>query len=198
MRRRTSRSPTGRPRISARARGRKHQLHQQLQRRRLAGAVGAEEAEDLAGLDRQRQAIERAVRTGTPEADRVVLRQLVDVDCGGHAESEGRCRTGLPKCRLSGRRPSAGTGFSLRRHRLSSLQPSSVVLSSYAIAASKNSGLTMGTRAPLMKKVGVPGDLERGAHGDVGLHQLERLGVLRVKVGDAADAARTLLAPGRA
>src|SRR5262249_30141685 len=60
----------------AAARGRKHQLHQQLQRRRLAGAVGAEKAEDLAGRDLQRQAIERAIRALAPEADRVILGEL--------------------------------------------------------------------------------------------------------------------------
>ena len=67
--------------------GRKHQLHQQLQRRRLAGAVRAEEAEDLARLDLERQAVERAVRALAPEADRVVLRQLV----GGKRAGTSRC-----------------------------------------------------------------------------------------------------------
>ena len=49
---------------------RKDQLHEQLQRGGLAGAVRAEEAEDLARLDVERQAIERAVRARAPEADR--------------------------------------------------------------------------------------------------------------------------------
>ena len=66
------------------AAGRKHQLHQQLQRGRLAGAVGAEEAEDLAGLDLERQAIERAVRARAPEADLVVLGEVVRADRGLH------------------------------------------------------------------------------------------------------------------
>ena len=67
--------------------GREDQLHQQLERRRLARAVGAEKPEDLAALDRQREPIERPIRAGSPEADRVVLRKLVDVDGGGHTEN---------------------------------------------------------------------------------------------------------------
>jgi hypothetical protein len=59
--------------------GREHQLHQQLQRRRLAGAVGSEETEHLAGFHVQRQPIERAIRTLAPETYAVVLRQVV---CG--------------------------------------------------------------------------------------------------------------------
>jgi len=43
------------------AAGGKHQLHQQLQRRRLAGAVGTEKAEDLARLDFEAQTIESAI-----------------------------------------------------------------------------------------------------------------------------------------
>ena len=59
------------------ARRREDELHQQLQRGGLAGAVGAEEAEDLARLDLERQAVERPVGPLAPEADRVVLGQLV-------------------------------------------------------------------------------------------------------------------------
>ena len=45
------------------ARCRKDQLHEQLQRRRLSGAVWPEKAEDLSGFDRERQA-DRAPGTG--------------------------------------------------------------------------------------------------------------------------------------
>src|SRR3712207_7359385 len=51
------------------SRGWKDQLHQQLQGGALAGAVGSEKAEDFAGLDGQRQAVQGAVRTGPPESD---------------------------------------------------------------------------------------------------------------------------------
>ena len=49
--------------------GRENQLHQQLQRGRFARAVGAEKAEDLARLDLEGQAIERAIGALAPEAD---------------------------------------------------------------------------------------------------------------------------------
>ena len=55
MRRLTSTSPTGRAENLRAARRREDQLHQQLERGGLAGAVRAEEAEDLAGLDVERQ-----------------------------------------------------------------------------------------------------------------------------------------------
>ena len=90
MRRLTERSPSGRPRISARPEVGIHQLHQQLQRGRLAGAVGPEKAEDLARLDVERQPIERAIRTLAPEADGVVLRQLVSGK-GSHVISTLAC-----------------------------------------------------------------------------------------------------------
>ena len=67
---------------------RENQLHQQLQRGGLAGAVRTEEAEDLARLDLERQAIERAVRPLAPEADRVVLGELLDANRWRHAFSE--------------------------------------------------------------------------------------------------------------
>ena len=73
MRRRTATSPTGRPRISARPDVGKNQLHQQLQRGGLAGAVRTEKAEDLAPATPAGQAVERDVGTRPPEADRVVL-----------------------------------------------------------------------------------------------------------------------------
>ena len=44
------------------AAGRKHQLHQQLQRRGLAGAVRTEEAEDFTRLHVEGEVIERAIR----------------------------------------------------------------------------------------------------------------------------------------
>src|SRR6185436_6295721 len=66
------------------AAGRKHQLHEQLERRRLAGAVRAQEAEDVAGGDVDGQAIERAIGARAPEADQVVLAQLARADRRGH------------------------------------------------------------------------------------------------------------------
>ena len=69
--------------------GREDQLHQQLERGGLARAVRAEKAEDLAGLDRERQAVERAVRALAPEADRVVLREL-SVSMAAACSSEHR------------------------------------------------------------------------------------------------------------
>ena len=70
-------SPTGRPRISAEPDGGKHQLHQQLQRGGLAGAVRAKEAEHLALFDRQGQRVQRNVGARTPEPDRIVLGELL-------------------------------------------------------------------------------------------------------------------------
>ena len=69
------------------ARRRENQLHQQLERRRLAGAVGTEEAEDLARLDLERQAVEGAVGPRAPEADCVVFGELVDAYGSRHALS---------------------------------------------------------------------------------------------------------------
>src|SRR6185312_1185611 len=60
--------------------GRKNQLQQQLERRRFAGAVGAEETEDLAFFDLQGQMVERAFRPLAPEADRVVFREVDRLD----------------------------------------------------------------------------------------------------------------------
>ena len=54
--------------------GWKHELYQQLERGRLAGAVRAEEAEHLAGPDLEREAVERPIGALAPESDRVVLR----------------------------------------------------------------------------------------------------------------------------
>jgi hypothetical protein len=60
--------------------GRVDQAHEQLERRRLARAVGAEEAEDFAAPDAQREPVERAHPALAQEADLVVLRQFVDFD----------------------------------------------------------------------------------------------------------------------
>jgi hypothetical protein len=51
------------------------QLHQQLERSRLAGAVRSQEAKDFPSMDFERQCIERDIRAGTPEADAIVLGQ---------------------------------------------------------------------------------------------------------------------------
>ena len=68
---------------------RKHQLQQQLQRRRLAGAVRTEKPEDLAGFHLQREAVEDAPRPLPPEANGVVLGELDGFDRGCQS-SRGR------------------------------------------------------------------------------------------------------------
>jgi hypothetical protein len=50
------------------------QANDRVDRRRLAGAVGAEKAEELAGFDAQRNAVD-----GSEVA--VALNELVDFDC---------------------------------------------------------------------------------------------------------------------
>ena len=90
MRRRTARSPDGPARISARPEVGKTSCISSLSVVVLPAPFGPEKPEDLARLDRKRQPIERAIRTGSPEADRVVLRELVDVNRGGHTKFEGR------------------------------------------------------------------------------------------------------------
>jgi hypothetical protein len=73
------------------------QLHQQLERRRLARAVRAEEADDFSRFDVEGEAIEGAVRPLAPEADGVVLGQLEGGQSGRHATfiEDGRARTRL-------------------------------------------------------------------------------------------------------
>ena len=84
------------------ARRRKHELHQQLQRGGLAGAVRAEEAEDLARLDVERQAVERPIGTLAPEADRVVLGELVRWRARAWSvAAPGAVRDGLLRLRLA-------------------------------------------------------------------------------------------------
>src|SRR5690606_38053836 len=61
----------GAPQDRGGAGGREDQLHQQLQRCRLAGAVGAEETEYLARRDVKVEPVERHVRPASPEADLV-------------------------------------------------------------------------------------------------------------------------------
>src|SRR5262249_36749718 len=56
------------------------QLHEQLERGALAGAVRAEKPEHFAFVHRQRQAVERAVRPGAPETGEEILRELLDLD----------------------------------------------------------------------------------------------------------------------
>ena len=88
MRRLTARSPSGRPRISARP-SRENQLHQQLEGGGLAGAVGPEEAEDFALRRPRASGVERAVRPLAPEPDVVVLGQLVGGERGHQRRSSG-------------------------------------------------------------------------------------------------------------
>ena len=66
------------------ARGRVHEAHEQLQRRRLARAVRAEEAENLAAPDRKRQRVERPHPALPKEADLIVLRQILNLDSRSH------------------------------------------------------------------------------------------------------------------
>jgi hypothetical protein len=77
------------PRPSGR---RRHQSHQDLDRRRLAGAVAAEEAEDLTTLDGQRHAIERPDTAEVQEPGRIVLGEALELD-GAHPRGtvEARC-----------------------------------------------------------------------------------------------------------
>ena len=65
------------------ARG-KHELHQQLQRRRLAGTVGAQETEHVTGRDLDRERVECAVGARPPETDLVVLGKVVRANRGLH------------------------------------------------------------------------------------------------------------------
>src|SRR5205085_2328559 len=64
--------------------GWKYQLHEQLERRRLSGAVRAEKAEDFALSDVERQPIERSIRALAPEPDCVVFGELERGDRRGH------------------------------------------------------------------------------------------------------------------
>ena len=72
------------------AAGREHQLHEQLQRRRLARAVRAQKSEHLSLADVERQAVERPIRTLPPEADAVILGELV----GGESAAIGTLTAG--------------------------------------------------------------------------------------------------------
>ena len=80
--------------------GRKHQLHQQLQRRRLAGAVRSEESEDLALADLERQAVERPIGALAPEADAEVLGEVEGGESWSAHELLGRRVLQLVRNRL--------------------------------------------------------------------------------------------------
>ena len=84
MRRRMARSPTGRPRISARPDVGKISCISSFSVVVLPAPFGPEEAEHLAAVDLERQAVERAVRAPPPEADRVVLGELLDSNRSRH------------------------------------------------------------------------------------------------------------------
>ena len=64
---------------------RENQLHEQLERGGLAGSVGPEEPEHFPRFDVERQPIERPIRPPPPEADRVILGELLDKNRGGHS-----------------------------------------------------------------------------------------------------------------
>ena len=92
MRRLTATSPTGRPRISARPEVGYDQLHQQLQRRRLAGAVRAEKAEHLALTERTNDTrVERQIRAWPPEPDLVVLGERLGANRVHAADARASC-----------------------------------------------------------------------------------------------------------
>ena len=116
----------GTPKDLRAAAARINQLHQQLERRALAGAVRPEKTKHLAGLHLERQRIERAVRTRPPESNEVILAKSFSLD---------RCRHVL---------------------RAVYLPPACSRFSSQAIAASKNSGFMPGSLMPFTKNVGVP------------------------------------------
>ena len=148
------------------ARGRKDQLHQQLQRRRLAGAVRAEEAEDLARLDRRATA-GRARGTAA---------------C---ARSRSRSPWSAPRCAIAGGMSlSSGNGPRL-------LGPLQLQL---RCRTSKYCGgrICVGIR-PLMKNVGVDFTPSSWPSPASVLISSLRACVLRVEVGDAADRPRRVL-----
>ena len=91
------------------ARGGKEQLHEQLQGRRLTGAVRTEIAEDLARCDVERDALQRRDRPPAPEADVEVLGQGAEAH-GSHVQSCGPVRSAASSCAMarsknSGARP---------------------------------------------------------------------------------------------
>jgi hypothetical protein len=60
------------------------QLHQQLERGALAGAVRPEKPEDFTLVDRQREAVEGTIRPRPPESGEKVLGKLVGLNRGCH------------------------------------------------------------------------------------------------------------------
>ena len=78
------------------ARGREDQLHQQLERRGLAGAVRTEKAEDLALPDLEGQRVERPVGPRAPESDGVVLGKGLGPYCVHHEDGARRSARGDP------------------------------------------------------------------------------------------------------
>jgi hypothetical protein len=74
--------------------GRRHQAHEELERGALAGTVRPQAPEHLACRDRQSEVVEGAIGPGSPEADRIVLREVFDGD--------DRISHGLPARRPSG------------------------------------------------------------------------------------------------
>src|SRR5215471_5983854 len=78
------------------ARCREHQLHQQLQRRGFASAVGTEEAEDLAPRNGEREAVERPIGALAPESNRVVLGELLGAKRSVHVTWCAPARTRSP------------------------------------------------------------------------------------------------------
>ena len=171
-RRFAARSPSGRPRISARPDVGKHQLHQQLQRGRLAGAVGAEKAEDLAA-PRPRASGDRA--RGTAACARSRRRSPWSARGASACIDRGGCT------RPSHRRTLTSCGH-LRRAAARRRSPDRRTAARSAPS----------TFTPLMKNVGVDLTPSCWPERDVALDELERRRVLRVEVGDLADVARRL------
>jgi hypothetical protein len=66
--------------------GREHELHQQLEGRGLPRSVRPQKPEDPAGLDLERDLVERAIGPRPPEADAIVLGQLEGFNSGRHDE----------------------------------------------------------------------------------------------------------------
>ena len=159
MRRRTPTSPAGRPRISASPARREDELHQQLERGRLAGAVRPEEPEHVAGGDVERQPLQRAVGPRAPEPDHEVLGQLTGAD--------RRLRHALD----AGRRRHCPPAF----------------FSSISMSASIASGFMPRDDAAVQEERRRGADAQRGARRRLGLHLLNGLRILRVVVGDAGD-----------
>ena len=166
MRRLTARSPSGRPRISARPEVGKTSCISSFSVVVLPAPFGPRKPKTSPGLDVERQAIERPVRTLAPEPDRVVLGQVVRGEGCAVPRSLGSSVALATVLRAAARTRSPGRKYC--------------------------GGSAPSIFMPLMKKVGVdltpscwPSAMSLLTGSSVD-------GVLGVEVGDLADVARRL------